>query len=1174
EYIAWLGRQDRAAAEKYWRASLAGFIAPTPLPGAGKAYRGLQDKSSFAKCFVSLTPEETGTLREAARQQRLTVNTLAQGIWALVLSRYTGEPDVLFGATTSGRPADLENVEAMVGLFLNTLPVRARIEAQSSMRSWMAAIQDDQLTARQHEYASLTDIQGWSEVPRGTPLFHTLLIFENYPDVSSLWEDRNSIRVRDMRALGWTSFPLTASVSVSGQLLLRLAYDTEYFSTQTAERIGAEFSRMLRKVTEDPDVLVRDLLIDESEAGQLKEQPGPTNAFERFQDTALEASLVTRFEVQVERRGNAPAVATRNHRWSYLELNQRANAVAHALIDADIPAGERVGLILGQDAPMLAGLLGALKAGQAYVPLDPHAPAARLRTIINDAGLSALVAAPDHAGLAVELSAGKLPVVSTAGNGEHSLPNPAIAIAPDALAYILFTSGSTGTPKGVMQTHHNVLHHIRTYTNALHLAADDRLSLFSPYGFDAAVMDIYGALLNGACLVPIDIRDEESATDILGQLPELDITIFHSTPTVYRYLFEQENETDLARIRLVVLGGEEARPVDLELFQRLFRPDAIFINGLGPTESTLALQFFADHDTAITGPVIPVGTAVTGTEILLLDENGEPAGSSGEICIRGDYVTPGYWNAPELTAEAFIQDEQGRNSIYRTGDLGRYAPDGQLIFIGRRDAQIKVRGHRVEPGDIEVALAQHPEIERSVVILREDEPGKPRLTGYCVPAPGREPDMGTLRDYLLHLLPDYMIPAAFVMIREIPLTPNGKLDRNALPVPVWEADEETYVAPTTETEQRIAAIWSDVLGVEQVGMHEDFFALGGHSLIATQLMARVRDAVGQELSLRTLFSNPTVAGLCAAVDGTSEPGSTIAIQPHPRNRNIPMSLMQQRLWFLDRFEGDSTAYNIFAAVRMRGELNMSALQSAVNDLVMRHESLRTHFAEQDGKALQVIVAEPDSRIVPGVLTDGSNENISRVVSELARRPFDLEQGPLFETHMLKIGPGEHLLVIRMHHIIGDNRSMQIIYRDLLTLYSMHCGLDTEPLPILPVQYADYAHWQTEMLASEEATQQVDYWREQLTDAPTVLELPTDRPRPPEQSYHGDSVLTWLRPDLHDSLKKLAADENCTLFMVLLAAFDTLLATYGSTEHIVVGTPIAGRRRTELEGLIGFLSNTL
>ncbi|HJP05728.1 MAG TPA: amino acid adenylation domain-containing protein, partial [Gammaproteobacteria bacterium] len=1174
DYIAWLGGQDRAAAETHWRASLGEFTAPTPLPGAGKAYRGLQDKSSFAKCFVSFTPEETSALREVAKQQRLTVNTLAQGIWALVLSRYTGESDVLFGATTSGRPADLENVEAMVGLFLNTLPVRARIDAQSDMRSWMAAIQDDQLAARQHEYASLTDIQGWSDVPRGTPLFHTLLIFENYPDVSSLWEDRNSIRVRDMRALGWTSFPLTASVSVGDQFLLRLAYDTEYFNTRTAENIGAEFSRMLRKVIEDPEVLIRDLLVDEAEAGLLREQPAPTNEFERFPDSALEHSLVARFEAQVELRPDAPAVATRNHRWSYGDLNQRANAVAHALIEASVPAGERIGLILGHDAPMLAGLLGALKASQAYVPLDPHAPAARLRTIIRDAGLSALVAAPNHAGLAVELSAGTLPVISIAGTGDNSLPNPAISVEPDELAYILFTSGSTGTPKGVMQTHRNVLHHIRTYTNALHLAADDRLSLFSPYGFDAAVMDIYGALLNGACLSPIDIRDEESAADILRQLPELDITIFHSTPTVYRYLFEQQGETDLGAIRLVVLGGEEARPADLETFQKSFRGDALFINGLGPTESTLALQFFADHNTEIAGSVIPVGMAVAGTEVLLLDENGKPAGSSGEICIRGDYVTPGYWNAPQLTADAFIQNAQGRNSIYRTGDLGRYAPDGQLIFIGRRDAQIKVRGHRVEPGDIEAALTQHPDIDHSVVILREDEPGKSYLTGYCVPAPGREPDTAILRDYLLHLLPDYMIPAAFVTISEIPLTPNGKLDRNALPVPLWEADEDTYVAPTTETEQQVAAIWSDVLNVEQVGMHDDFFALGGHSLIATQLMARVRDAVGQELSLRTLFTDPTVAGLCAAIDNMHDTTDTHAIQPYPRDRDIPMSLMQQRLWFLDRFEGDSTAYNMFAAVRMRGSLNVTALQSAVDDLVARHESLRTHFIEQDGKALQIIIAEPGSQVVLGELTDSSDANITRVVTELARRPFDLEQGPLFETHLLEIARDDHVLVIRLHHIIGDNRSMQIIYRDLLTLYSMHCGLDAQPLPILPVQYADYAIWQSEMLESEESARQVDYWRTRLTNAPAVIDIPTDRPRPLMQSYSGTAASRMLSGELNNALQALGTQHRATLFMVLQAAFSVLLARYSGQDDIIVGTPVAGRKSSELENLIGFFLNTV
>ena len=626
------------------------------------------------------------------------------------------------------------------------------------------------------------------------------------------------------------------------------------------------FETLLEGIVADPNAPVARLPLL-SAPSVLTVQPHAS--WQAFPAAALNDSIVTRFELQVAAAGDRPAVQTGAHRWSYRELNRRANGVAHGLLAACGDGDQRVGLLLGHDAPMLAGLLGTLKAGKTYVPLDPGAPAAWLRQWIRGAGLAAVVIDREHRQIAHGILNGDLALVEVDTATPNEWANPGIAIAPKTLAYILFTSGSTGTPKGVMQTHRNVLHHIRTYTNALHLRAADRLSLLSPYGFDAAVMDIFGALLNGACLCPLDLRTEERVGDLLERLADEAVTVLHATPTVYRYLLQQKKcRHDLSKVRLVVLGGEEARATDFELFKKHFDPPALFVNGLGPSESTLALQYFADHQTRLPGHVVPLGYPVADTEVLLLDDTGRVSGICGEIGIRSAYVTPGYWNSSVLTKAVLLTDPDGGDRpVYRSGDRARQLPDGRLVFMGRTDEQVKVRGHRIEPGEIEVALGAHAGVDRSVVVVREDVPGNARLVAYVVPAVGQALDPMELRAYLKARLPAYMVPAAYVELARLPLTANGKVDRSRLPVPVWERHtEQRYVAPRTPVEQTLVGIWAELLGVQKVGVHDDFFDLGGHSLLATQLMSRVSDSMQVGLPLRRLFDGPTVAAVAQHIE--------------------------------------------------------------------------------------------------------------------------------------------------------------------------------------------------------------------------------------------------------------------------------------------------------------------
>jgi amino acid adenylation domain-containing protein len=588
------------------------------------------------------------------------------------------------------------------------------------------------------------------------------------------------------------------------------------------------------------------------------------------------------------------AVRTANDDWTYGELNRRANCIARAVLQACGRGAERAALFFDQGASMIAALLGALKAGKTYVPLDPAYPAERLRHVLRDSRAAAIITDSRHISAAMQLVNGPLAVINIDDADSRSTGNLGLPISPDSLAYILYTSGSTGEPKGVMQSHRNVLHHMRSYTNSLRIAPDDKLTLLSSYGFDAAVMDIFGALLNGAALLPADIK-EESCERLLGRMADEGATIYHSTPTVYRYLFGSlTGKENLSAIRLVVLGGEVVHKEDVEFFRCRFSSRAILVNGMGPTESTLALQYFIDRTTELAGNTVPVGYPVEETEILLLDDAGREAEIYGEIGIRSARVALGYWGKPELTEAAFLPDRTDRSKrLYRTGDLGRLLADGSIAFAGRKDFQVKIRGFRVELGEIEAALQEHAAVHEAVVVAREDAPTDPsprlpaislapelvegragkRLVAYVIASRESAPTTGELRAFLQHKLPEYMIPSAFVFLESLPLSPNGKVDHKSLPAPDLNRDAlgQAFVTPRSPNEAILAGIWTDVLKLDQVDIHDNFFDLGGHSLLAAQVISRMSEVFQSELPLRQLFELPTIAQLAAVISASEEP---------------------------------------------------------------------------------------------------------------------------------------------------------------------------------------------------------------------------------------------------------------------------------------------------------------
>lgn len=1172
-YIEWLQEQDPTAAETHWREVLSDFTRATPLPGAHLP-AAESAAPSYAKHFQTLDAPATAQLRDCARQLRVTLNSLAQGVWALVLSRYSGETDILFGATTSGRPAALPHVDQMVGLFLNTLPCRIKVDGAREVSHWLTDIQTAQLAARQHEHTALTDLQSWSGVGRGQELFKTLLVFENYPDAESLITDRDELRIVDMQARGWTSFPLSVAVSVGEQLVLRIAYDTRLFSAARIKQMGEYVCQMLRAVAEQPTATVASIL-------ELSPPPCPAVEVagrarpEPTGDPAGHASPVELFEEQVTARPAAAAIAGWEDAqpaaaWSYAELNAHANRIAHQLLALELPPGSRVGLLQDHDALMIAAVLGTLKAGHAYVPLDPQSPHARLAQIAADMDLATVVHAPQHAACAAALAAAPLEVSVTATT--KAATNPGIEVPDEALAYILTTSGSTGRPKGVMQTRRNMTRLVLNYAGAIGITVADRLSLFSTYGFDAAVMDIFGALLTGATVCPVDIRRTESAAVVQTAVNRLAVSVVHATPTVYRYLFNTAPDAQLPRVRAVVLGGEPARPVDLQNFKRCFKRGAVFVNGLGLTESTLALQYFADHDTPVPADALPVGTAVADTEVLLLDAAQRPTVLSGEIGIHSPWLTPGYWNAPEQTAAAFFTDARGRR-IYRTGDLARVNADGALVYCGRRDAQLKVRGHRIEPGEITFALNSATAVSDSAVTLLEDTGGIMRLTAYVVPATGCTCDPAALRAWLTARLPDYMVPAAFVALEALPLTPNGKLDTRRLPQPGLATAAAEYVPPRTELEVAMAGIWSSVLGVDRVGITDNFFALGGHSLNATQLVARLRETLDIEVSLRTLFDQHTIASLINHMTPAPAPARA-PLLPRPADAPIPLALPQQRLWFIEQLEPGSSVYVLSWAIRVSDPFSADALQTAVNALLARHESLRTRFGTAASGPVQIVEPELELPIEHCRLDADATQDLGRTLAAIAHQPFDLSTAPLFRVHLLEMSPDERVLAFSIHHIMADNWSVQILMRDLLTLYEAALNGSQPELPELPLQYGDYACWQHTQQTADELQRQSAYWLAQLAGASLVLELPADRPRPATPTHEGDQVHWVLADHTAASLRAVAAEAGCSPFMTLIAVYALLLSRYSGANDLLIGTPIAGRPHSRLENLIGFFVNML
>ncbi len=1301
DYVRWqsemLSSSEGSEGLKYWREQLSGELPVLNLPTnrvrpAVQTYRG-------AATELIVEPDLTEQLKSLGRSQDVTLYTLLLSAFQVLLHRYTGQDDLIVGTPTTGRVS--HEFDGLMGYFVNPLPMRADLAGNPTFAQLLKRAGQSVLEAIKHQsypFPLLVEQLECARDPSRSPLFQVMFVLQKTtrPELeqfAGLAIGMSGARMQlgelalesvelDQRT---SQFDLTLlAAEHEGRLSLRLQYNTDLFDKPMAVRLLRHYGNILQAVAANPDQRIRELpLLSAVERNQLVLD---------FNDTAstfpAHQCIHELFEAQAERTPDAVALLFEDQSVSYRELNNRANRVASRLRACSIGPEDRVAIRMDRCVEIVAAMLGVLKAGAAYVPIEPDYPRERIAFMFENAGVSALLTQDKHRHLLHPDERVRVLYVEDDVEPDLVEPNQGSHVLGENLAYIIYTSGSTGQPKGVAITH-------RSAVAFLHWARDvfsnedlKRVLASTSVCFDLSIFELFVPLSWGGAVVLV-----RNLLEVSTLKNSRELTLINTVPSVLAEL--QRDGRFPSPVRTVNLAGEALSPglVD-ETYQKMCAGRVL--NLYGPSEDTTYSCYAKVGEGTGTAPI---GKPIANTQANVLDELLQPVpkGVVGELYLGGAGLARGYFARPDLTAERFIPnpfDSAGGTRLYRTGDLARYLENGQLEFLGRADHQVKIHGFRIELGEIETVLRGHPGVFEAVTIAREDTPGDRRLVAYTVPKEGYEHSVAELRSHLRERLPAYMVPTAFVLLEALPLTPNGKVNRGALPAPEARSSSKANVTPATATEKKLADIWTELLNIEHVSVNDDFFEMGGHSLLAARLTSRVWQAFDVELSLRSVFTTPTISGLAALIEASSNGGSappitritrdqeqyveaverdlpalhrvllrptgaytaprtpieevlaeiwteflnvnrvsvhddffeagghsllatrlasrirqafhvevslrsvfespTIALLAQlikasppleedvvpevPDGRLFPLSYSQQRLWFLHSLEPERPAYNLPGAIRLSGQLEIDVLHRCLNEILRRHEILRTRFIVVDGQPHQLI--ESDSTLKIGLVdlsalsTEEREAEMKRLISAEARLPFDLAECPLVRATVLRFANDERVLLLTLHHIIADGWSLGVLAREVGALYRAFLGADQSPLAELAVQYVDFAAWQQKWLTTGVLQGHLDYWKDQLAGSPGLLDLPTDRPRPLIQTFRGATRTFELTAGLTRRLNDLSRSEDVTLFMTLLAAFKVLLAQYTRQFDLSIGTPIANRNRLEIEGLIGCFVNTL
>jgi amino acid adenylation domain-containing protein/non-ribosomal peptide synthase protein (TIGR01720 family) len=1193
EYIKWINSRDSAEAKNYWEQRLNKITHPSRPAIQKNTAPVFEQKQQFVELQKVLDSEITNKINIFTKENLLTLNTLTQGAWAYLLSRYCGEEKIIFGVTINGRPTEIPNSENMVGLFINTLPICIDVNPQIPLKQWLAEIQKQQGDLEQFSYSSLIDVHGWSQVPRTIPLFETILVFENFPFTDTAKSADFGIKINSAYLNEQTNYPVTAVAVPGEQITLLLSYNTVLFDHEAIESLLENWASVLTSIALDsPKKLDGIKMVSDFEENQLTSFQ--TN---RFSLTDDENFLHKIFERKALQTPQNIAIVSETEEISFEKLNRFANQLADFLIENGITLEKCVGICLARRWQMIGAMLAVLKSGGVYIPLNPETPFERLKFMVDDASISAVITEKEFIELlpiknlttfVVDLDQEKL--------ASKKSENPDVKISPDNAAYIIYTSGSTGNPKGVVALHQGIANFTLDIIKKLGLNETHRMLEFAPLSFDASAIQIYPPLLAGGAVVLNKKVTELSNPEILNYCIEKKVSVI-DFPSGYFHQWLDEIEIKgikiPSQIKIFLTGGDRLSVIKLKQWARLAQAKALFLSSYGPTETTVSATVFITTRDEILRTAIEnsqMGNALSNVQVYVIDPNWfqlSPLGVGGELYISGSGLARNYLNSADLTAEKFIPNPFSTikgSRMYKTGDIVKYLPNGSLEFFGRNDHQVKIRGLRIEIGEIERELKKHNEINEAVVLAIDTENGEKTLSGFIKTVGNADISLLSLRNHLKQFLPDYMIPASFYRVEQFPLLSSGKIDRQKLLITENYAklgNFEEFLSPRNPIEQTVSEIWKSVLNQEIISLNQNFFELGGHSLIATQLISRIRNVFQIEIPLRSLFQNPTIAEFSLFLQNNllkNNAKQLPLIGKETRPEKIPLSFSQERLWFIERLLNENSIFNLTGILKIEGEINLPVLQQSLNTIIRRHEVLRTSFIEEVGKPLQFIHPERLIEVKVTKITESSNKKIDDIVKEKVsdeiNTPFNIAKDVLIRSEFLDFGNNLQFLLLTVHHIVSDGWSMGIFAREIARIYMNLTGGKPIELPELTFQYADYALWQRNWLLSSGYNDELEYWTENLENLPPSPEIPTDFDRPIVQTYAGSQEQIEFSLELSNSLNKTARQEGVTLFMLLLAAYKLLLYKYLGKTDIFIGTPIAGRQQFETEGLIGFFLNTL
>ncbi|MVO98369.1 non-ribosomal peptide synthase/polyketide synthase [Paenibacillus lutrae] len=1154
--------RERRHALRYWSNYLQGFEEPSRLPQAR-----IQQKANGKAEYLhfDLGHGLTDDIRRISNHFQVTIRTLIQSVWGVLLQKYNGTHDVVFGSVAVGSPADIPDAEGMIGQFVNTVPVRIQANEGEGLADLLRRTHQQGLASNVYAAFPHEDIQALTELKQD--LIHHIMVFEHDPVLGKNEPFRENFNLTAIELAEQTGYDFSMAVLPGDTIRMRFSYNSQAFDSESIVQIQGHLKQLLEQVAVNPDIRISELdAVTAREREQILRVWGDTTS-----EYAHEQTIHGLLEAQVLQTPDQPALFFEGEQFSYHELNERANRLARTLRSRGVTKNQLVALMTERSADMIVGIFGILKAGGAYVPVDPSYPAERIRYMLDDSG-AAILLTQNHLvekaafdGKVLVLDGEKDAEASVSGKAEQQIctsvydedgTNLEPLSGPHDLAYVIYTSGTTGQPKGVMLEHRGLCNLTTHFHQMLRIDSSDHVLMFASYSFDASCSEIIQSVLCGATLYVPTSETILNYEQLEKYMAEHRITIATLPPAYAVYLHPER----IPNLRVLLTAGSAS---SAELVYK-WKDHVEYFNGYGPTENSVATSFWPVSQDARAGEIISIGRPVSNHRVYMVDGHGHlaPVGVPGELCVSGPGLARGYWNRPELTADKFVANpyaagEAGYEKMYRTGDLARWMPDGNIEYLGRIDHQVKIRGYRIELGEVEAQILKVDGVQEAIVLAHADKQGQNQLAAYYV-AKGNV-SSSQLRISLSESLPNYMVPSYFLQLEHMPLTPNGKIDRKSLPAP--EANHQTgaeYLPPRTTLEIQLEMIWKVILDIPSVGIKDNFFEIGGHSLRATTLAARVHQTLDVAFPLRNIFRYPTIEQMAQAIEELS-PNPYAAIPAAQYRDSYPVSTAQKRLYILSQMNN----YNMSAMLLMEGQLDLARLEMAFARLIRRHETLRTAFELVEGELVQRIVDKVDFKLERMQANGDAGAMMNKFI-----RPFDLAKAPLLRAALVEEAPQRHRLLFDMHHTISDGVSMSILLNELPRLYE---GLE---LPELRIQYKDYAVWQQADIAGEWMNKQEAYWLERMSGEIPILDIPSDYARPSTRSSSGSMLAFTIDPQEAAALKQIALQTGATLFMVLLAAYKTLLFKYSGQEDMIVGTPIAGRQHADLQPIIGMFVNTL